>query len=257
MQKCSSLSGPFLRLRALRPSVLRLSSILVLATVFLMDYSTAMAEARYSSYASTPIDFIFSLSNADLDLSTPNTEYPVSLEKISVSVFNTLDPQLQLGFLAGQSYLSLSNDAATAGMHLSGYHVGLAIRGCFGGHNSGNYSSSNPQVKLQVTYLYQETKDTLEAQSATLSWHELTADASVKLNISQRFGIILGGSYSDLDAQRRATGDINETVKLNLDPGTQSRLALELRTPPNGRVSLVFRRGAYDGITLNFARQFR
>lgn len=207
-----------------------------------------MAEARYADYASTPIDFIFSLSNADLTLSTPNTEYPASLEKISISVFNTLDPQFQLGFLAGQSYLSLGNDAATAGMHLSGYHAGLAVRGNYG---------SNPQIKLQISYLYQETKDTLETQSATLSWHELSADASVKLNIGQRLGIILGGSYSDLKAQRRATGDINETVKLSLDPGAQSRLALELRTPPNGRVNLVFHRGAYEGVTLNFARQFR
>lgn len=249
MQMHASLPGPFLRLR-----VLRLSSILVLAAAFLMDFSTAMAETRYSGYtgmgyASTPIDFIFSLSNADLTLRAPNTEYPVSLEKISISIFNTLDPQLQLGFLAGQSYLSLSDDAATAGMHLSGYHAGLAVRSYYGG--------GNPQIKLQITYLYQETKDTLEAQSATLSWHELTADASIKLNFSQRFGIILGGSYSDFDAQRRATGDINETVKLNLDPGAQGRLELELRTPPNGRVSLVLSRGAYDGVTLNFARQFR
>jgi hypothetical protein len=215
-----------------------------------------MAEARYAGYASTPIDFIFSLSNTDLTLSTPNTEFPASLEKISISVFNTLDPQLQLGFIAGQSYLSLGNDAATAGMRLSGYHAGLAVRGNYGGNSVSNYSS-NPQINLQISYLYQETKDTLEARSATLSWHELSADASVKLNIGQRLGIILGGSYSDLKAQRRATGDINETIKLNLAPGVQSRLALELRTPPNGRVSLVFHRGAYEGVTLNFARRFR
>ena len=207
-----------------------------------------MAETRYFGHASTPIDFIFSLSNADLTLSTPNAKYPASLEKISISVFNTAEPHTQLGFLAGQSYLSSSNDNATAGMHLSGYHAGLAVRGYFG---------SNPQVKLQTSYLYQETRGARKTQSTTVSWHELSAAASIKLNFSQQFGIILGGGYSSIDAQRRATGDINETIRLNLDSGRQTRLELELRTPPNGRVSLAFRRGAYDGITLNFARHFR
>jgi hypothetical protein len=209
--------------------------------------SAALAASPYSGFYQPPIDFSLSFYSADLTLRAHNQDYPVTLERLSVAVYEADTPHLQFGFLTGSSYLSLDADSVSAGLHPSGYHIGLALRGAVG---------SNPQLGFQANYVFQEVKDEIDSQSVSLRWHEWLVGANARITLGQRLGFIVGGGYVGLDARRQATGDINDTLKLQLASDSVGRLELEWQVPPGGRISLALRRGAYDDITFNFARKF-
>ena len=211
------------------------------------SYNNTDNSAYNSSRYDYPIDFSLTFSNSDIDLHEGNTHYPVSLDRISISVFSLEEEHIQFGFITGSSNLSLDNDTAVAGMSLNGYHTGLAVRGQYG---------RNPQLGFHADYRYQETRHETPTQSAILSWHEWTIAATGKLTFGQHLRVMLGWAYSDVKARRRARGDINDTLNIELDSAPHARFGLEWLTGTDGVVSIALQRGAYDTVAFNFARAF-
>jgi hypothetical protein len=221
-----------------------------------IDPVTASADSAQGSFSSNtynstrydyPIDFALTFSNSDIDLREGNSHYPVSLDRISISVFALEEEHIQFGFITGSSNLSLDNDSVVAGMSLNGYHTGLAVRGQYG---------HNPQLGFHADYRYQETRNETTTQSATLSWHEWTIAATGKLTFGQHLRVMLGGAYNDVKARRRARGDINDTLSMELDSAPHAQFGLEWLTGAGGRVSFALQRGAYDTVAFNFVRAF-
>jgi hypothetical protein len=216
-------------------------------SLLLLVLPQLLVASPYTEYGQSPIDFSLSLYSADLTLQAHKQDYPLTLERISISVFEAASPRLQFGFLTGSSYLSLDNDSVSTGFNPAGYHIGLAMRGRLG---------SNPQLGFDANYVFQDTRDETDSQSVTLRWREWLVEASARVTLGQQLGIIVGGGYVGLDGQRRARGTINDNLTLELASDSIGRLELEWRVPPGGHISLAFRRGAYDDITFNFARRF-
>jgi len=222
-----------------------LAYVLILPTLGLP--SAVLAASPYAGYDQAPIDFSLSFYSADLTLRAHNQDYPVTLERLSVAIYEADTPHLQFGFLTGSSYLSLDEDSVSAGLHPSGYHIGLALRGAVG---------NNPQLGFHANYVFQEVRDETDSQTVTVRWHEWLVEANAHISLGQQLGFIVGGGYVGLDARRHATGDINDTLNLQLASDSLGRLELEWRVPPGGRISLTLRRGAYDDVSFNFARKF-
>jgi hypothetical protein len=195
----------------------------------------------------TGLDFSLLLTRNEMDLEHDTVTLPVTLKHLGIVVFETVDPHLQYGFLTGSSAFDVENDSATAGLSLSGYHLGIALRGHYG---------HNPQLQWQAHYVYQETRHKTEARTLSMNGFEWEGRADLRLGLGPRWALLLGGAYRGLDVERRATGDINETRSLELDESLEGRLGIELVSPPNGRVRLTLRRGAYHGLTLGFSRGF-
>lgn len=227
---------------------LRRSSRSVLGTAMLLLSPTISAATSPYSGFSSPIDFSLSLINSDIDLQSQDATVPVSLERISISIYTIEEPWAQLGFITGSSYLSTRDDPVTAGMNLSGYHAGLALRSTFG---------NNPVIGFHANYLYQETKDELANQAVTLSWHEWTVGLTGKIILGQRLGLSAGWNYHALKARRRASGDINDTQSMDLDSGAHSLLELEWIVQPGGRVGLILQSGNDQRTEFRFAQTFR
>ena len=219
----------------------------LLALSLLLSVSGFTQAAYYPSFHS-PFDFSLRLSKTDLELQADGVKQAVSLDRVSFVVFTLIEPQVQFGFITGSSNLSVDDDPATAGMHLSGYHAGLAMRSHIG---------SNPQLGLHANYLYQETKDETTTQSATLSWHEWQAGINGRLILGQQLELSAGWTHADVDARRRASGTINETKSLALKSTSQTNLGIAWLTRDGGRVGLSLQRGSYQQVEFGFSRQFR
>jgi hypothetical protein len=210
-------------------------------------YNTVYNDSYNSARYDYPIDFALTLSNSDIDLHEGNTHYPVSLDRISISVFSLEQEPIQFGFITGSSNLSLDNDTAVAGMSLNGYHTGLAVRGHYG---------RNPQFGFHADYRYQETRHETPTPSAILSWYEWTIAATGKVTFGEHLRVMLGWAYSGVKARRHARGDINDTLNIELDSAPHAHFGLEWLTGTDGVVSIALQRGAYDTVAFNFVRAF-
>lgn len=210
-------------------------------------YNTVDNDSYTSARYDYPIDFALTFSNSDIDLREGNSHYPVALDRISISVFALEEEHIQFGFITGSSNLSLDNDSAVAGMSLNGYHTGLAVRGHYG---------HNPQFGFHADYRYQETRHETATQSAILSWHEWTIAATGKVTFGEHLRVMLGGAYNGVKAHRRAQGDINNALNIELDSAPHAQFGLEWLTGASGRVSFALQRGAYDTVAFNFVRAF-
>lgn len=199
------------------------------------------------SAGASSLDFALLLTRNELELKDASVTYPATLKHLGIAVFETVDPHLQYGFITGSSAFDLENDTATAGLSPSGYHLGIALRGHYG---------HIPQLQWQAQYRYLDTRHKTEARKVTLNGYEWEGRLDLRLGLGPQWALLLGGAYRGLDVERRVSGDINETRNLDLDQSAEARLGIELMSPPDGRVRLTIRRGAYDGLTLAFSRGF-
>jgi len=209
---------------------------------------STVAEAAYFPDFRKPFDFSLLLSNSDIDLHTGSNSHRVSLDRISIEIFTLIEPRIQLGFTSGSSNLSLDNDPLSTGRSFNGYHAGLLVRSTLG---------RNPQIGFHANYTYQETKNETAGQKMTFNWHEWVAGVSGKIAFAQQLALSIGWTYHNVDANRRATGDIYQTQNMKLASGPQGRLEIAWLDRSDGHVSLAIQRGSYQQIAFRFSRKFR
>lgn len=214
--------------------------------------ASAFAQAADYPDFTEPFNFSLLLSNSRVDLQTGNNNQHVSLDRVSIAVLTLIEPQVQFGFIGGSSNLSIDNDPAAAGMNLSGYHAGLLMRSTL--HN---ILISNLKIVFDANYIYQETKDETVNQMATLRWHEWATSISAKITLGQQLELGVGWEYNEVDAQRRSTGNINETQSLKLRSSSQGKLEATWLASNGGHVDLTVQRGSYQQIEFRFSQNFK
>lgn len=225
--------------------------------------ATSTAAAPGYSPNQMPFELTLSLNNSDIELQGENRTILASMDRVGILVFAEAAPNLQFGFLVGSSYLSLDNDPVTAGQSLSGYYAGLALRSAFG---------TNPQIGFHANYIYQETDDETTApvttqptdpptsaviQTYTLRWDEWAAGVSGKILLGQQVVLSAGWTYLDVDAQRRASGNINSTQRMELKSTSQGQVGITWLVSSGGQVGLMLQRGSYEQVTFTFSQKFK
>ncbi len=240
--------------RRFRPRCIIVLAISALSA--LSYHHSALADTLYSSFnnnfsnhysSNSPVDFSLSFSRADLDLESGNVVYPTTQNRISAIWVNRISANLNIGLIIGTNYISLDNDAATAGLSLNGNHIGFSVNEIFG---------NNLQIGLRAYYIYQQATGENTLRTASLTWHEWLAEATLRLRLGKHWAIIAGGGLTGLNVDRRVKGDINETIRMELANDVQGRIAVEILTAPADRIRLTLNRGAFDGFQLTFAHAF-
>lgn len=245
--------------RWLRPQWLRPQCFITLAISALSAlcyHHDALADTRYSGFNNnfrnhsnnqSPIDFSLSFSRTDLDLVSNKITYPVRQSRISANIVNRVSANLNIGLIIGSNFLSLNNDIATAGLSLSGSHIGFAVNSTFG---------KELQLGLYASYIYQDARGENTLRIASLTWHEWLAEATLRLRLGSQWALMAGAGFMGLDTERRISGDINETIRMKLAENVQGKLAIEILTAPADRIRLTLNRGAVNGLQLSFAHAF-
>jgi len=221
----------------------------------LYDHS-AFADTHYSSFNNnfsnhssndSPVNFSLSFSVTDLNLDSGNASYSVEQSRISAFLVDRVSANLNIGLIVGSNFTSLNNDVATAGFSLNGNHIGFSINQIFG---------KNLQPGLHAYYIYQQATGENALRSASLTWHEWLAEATLRARLSNRWAIIAGGGVISLKADRRVSGDINETIRMKLANSFQGKIAIELLTAPDDQIRLTVNRGAFNNSQLTFSHAF-
>ena len=219
-------------------------------------HQNAIAETHYSTSSNSlnndfnyrsPVDFSLSFSRTDLNLESNNVTSPLIQNRASALFVSRVSDNLNIGLIIGSNYTSLDNDPATSGLSLNGNHFGFSVNQIFG---------NNLQIGLYAYYIYQQAKGENTLRTASLTWHEWLAEATLRLRLGNHWAIIAGGGVTSIDTDRRVSGDINETIRFKLANEFQGRMAIEIHTAPADRIRLTVNRGALDGVELSFAHAF-
>jgi len=210
-------------------------------------YSSSNNSSSNYSSNNSPLNFSLSFSVTDLNLDSGNVSYSIEQSRISALLVDRVSDNLNIGLIVGSNFSSLNYDAATAGISLNGNHIGFSINQTFG---------NNLQPGLHAYYIYQQANGENTLRTASLTWHEWFAEATLRVHLSNHWAIIAGGGVINLKADRRVSGDINETVRMNLDNNFQGKIAIELHTAPDDQIRLTVNRGAFDSSQLSFSHAF-
>lgn len=217
---------------------------LLLSALLMLLTSTRFALAESTT---SGLDFSLQLSRIDLRLEAAGITYPVDLKRINVLMFEESPTNIDLGLMLGNSYLSLEQDGPSAGLSLNGFHLGLIGRRAFG---------NNPRFNLQGHILYQKLQDVTPSTTVTLDWFEWQLASSLRLALNRDWGLILGAGYTGIDADRRVSGSINQTLGMSLKKPLHGELGIEMLSAGGGRVRLTGYGGGQQGLSLDFARRF-
>ena len=195
----------------------------------------------------TTLDFSLRLSRDRFTLKSGEANFDIRQNRIGVEVFNTENRRLQYGLLTGASYLSQDDDALSAGAELKGFHLGLALR---------THIGKQPRLTAQAYYLYQEARHEEENRNLTWNNYEWGTQASLEFILNRYSWLTLGALYHELDAERRVSGDVQDTENLLLREKATAYMTLEIPAAPDGRIGFSLRRGGQEGISLIFSRGF-
>jgi hypothetical protein len=193
------------------------------------------------------VNFSLSFSGTDVNLDSSSVSYSIEQTRISALLVDRVSNNLNIGLIVGSNFTSLNNDTATAGFTLSGNHIGFSIDQVFG---------NNLQPGLHAYYIYQQANGESALRTASLTWHEWLAEATLRVRLSHHWAIIAGGGVISLKADRRVSGDINETIRMKLANNFQGKIAIELLTAPDDQIRLTVNRGAFDSSQLSFSHAF-
>ena len=209
-----------------KKNLLSLLCITINTLALFCFHQNAIAGTRYSNVNNnnidqTPVDFSLSFSRTDMDAESNNIIYPIVQNRISAILVNKISTSLKIGLIIGSNHTTLDNDAPTAGLSLNGNHFGFSVNEIFGKHL---------QIGLHAYYIYQQATGENALRTASLTWHEWLAEATLRVSLGNNWAIIAGGGITGLDVDRRVSGDINETIRMELANDAQGRLAVEVFT---------------------------
>jgi hypothetical protein len=166
--------------------------------------------------------------------------------RLGISVWQTQWPWLQPGLTAGVGWISQSGDPATAGYSLSGEWVGLQLR-------SRVPLGGGLDLVGQAAWVYHQADGEENDAAVELSWY----DTEARLGLAARFDRLTleaGGSWRDVDGERRLPGLETLTFETENDVGAYAGVALWV--DPTGYVSVTAETGTREAVRVQFARQF-
>jgi hypothetical protein len=203
--------------------------------------------AQGQSPGSATLDFSLDLWRARSTLVNGGSAYPADLTGISVTLLEPVSPGLEMGLILGEGFLSLDNDAPSAGLSLSGLQLGLLARQGYG---------DNPQLQWQAQLLFQRLRDSTPSSEVTVDWYQWRFQPRLRYGLGPRWGLILSAAYSGVNVERRVTGSLNHSLNLDLQDPLHGELEAEILTAGDGRVGLALVGGGQKGLRLSFARRF-
>lgn len=168
--------------------------------------------------------------------------------RLNVFLIEQLHPSLALSLNGGPVLLTQHHNPDTAGMDLTGFHIGVAAHA--------EWFRQQPfGLAATVGYDYQYTDDRLDDRKARLELHAAQVELAALARLpSTRFQL---GVYAlHLDGDETISGPINSNRAIKADRPFGGFLQADFQIDWTGRISLRVDGGSKQAVGLTFARQF-
>jgi hypothetical protein len=170
------------------------------------------------------------------------------INRVGVHIRDHVAEGLWVGLHGGYLGLTQSDNPATRGMSLAGWHLGTSVRWRF-------LDAENLSLSLLGQYTYNEADDGVGGQNAAYDWHEYGGGLETAVRLD-RVQLRLGIDYLAVDGDERTRGLIRDTRSISEDDPISARAALDLWVDATGRITFQVEAGGRRGAGIWFARQF-
>ena len=159
-----------------------------------------------------------------------------------------VQPWLSLNLNGGPVLLTQRGNPATAGMDLTGYHIGVGARAEW-------FRQQPLGLAAGVSYDYLRVDDELDERETTITLHEARGElaALVRTSFMQ---LQLGGYALYLDGDETTSGPVASSSDIEADKTFGGFAQADFRVDWTGRISLRLEAGASQAASLTFARRF-
>jgi hypothetical protein len=198
---------------------------------------------------SKSLDFSLRFTSAEAPLNYGNQTYDTTSRWIGVSWREKTSERVTLGMYGGYAYVTQTNNPATAGIQLDGYHVGFSLHGII-------LSSQHASLFYSVAYTYQKVDHKSGMQTVTIDWSEPQAQLGAIIALTKRLRLFGGGSYGSIDGQERASGTITHTTDISRDSRAGGFLGLDWNVDPDGYVGVEASAGLTRSGEIYFKRSY-
>lgn len=174
--------------------------------------------------------------------------------RLTFMLAEEVQPWLTLNLHGGPVLLTARNNPATAGMDLTGYHIGVGARAeWFRQHPLG--------LTAGASYNYQQVDDEIEIDSGggerktTITLHESRGELAALIR-TPAVRLQLGGYALYLDGDQTTSGPTASSSDIKADQSFGGFAQADFRVDWTGRISLRLEAGTRQAASLTFARHF-
>jgi hypothetical protein len=206
------------------------------------------AEDRIHPY-DRPLDFTLTLSHHTLDLAYNGSNVDTAIDRASLSWRERYGERLQLGLIGGYTSLSQTNNAATSGHDLNGYHAGLSL-------NVDLWRTDRANSFFEALWLYQKVDHDSGSQRVEIVTYEPRARVGVGLALAPQIWSYAGVRYGAINGEQRQSGQITGTNKIKEARKTGGFAGFELRLEGDGYVGIAAESGVDRVFSIYFGRRY-
>ena len=195
-----------------------------------------------------PLDFSLYLSRTKTDIDYPTAPVSTRIDRIGIHWRERYQPLL-LGLIGGASYVTQTQNIPTAGLELSGYHVGVTFE-------IEMLKIDSLRVSLGGAYLYERVKEERGNDHIVLAWRLPTAQLLAQWRVTPAWELYGGPHYGYLDGEERLRGATNLTQDIERRADTGGIAGIRLNLDDAGYVTLEGNSGATRSVALYFGRRY-
>lgn len=168
--------------------------------------------------------------------------------RLKIFLVEQLQPGLALSLHGGPVLLTPARNPDTAGMELSGFHVGVGAQA--------EWFRQQPfGLSAAFDYTYQQTDDKQADRQAKISLHTAQAELAALARLPPA-RLQLGIYALHLDGDETISGPVHHSRSLKAKRSLGGFLQTDLQVDWSGRISLRLEGGAQQAVGLTFARYF-
>ncbi|MGE3480959.1 MAG: hypothetical protein AB7K73_06065 [Gammaproteobacteria bacterium] len=170
-------------------------------------------------------------------------------DRIGIRFSERVSGHLVLGLQGGIVTADMAGQALTGGMDLTGNFLGMDLSGTI-------LAGGRWNLDYRMGLAYQTAKDESDGLRIELDWLESALSFTLGLAITDAVSIYAGSRFRKLELDQRASGDINETTEFAEQDRVDALAGVVLEVDPGGFIEMAVHRGAGDGFTLEFSREY-
>lgn len=207
------------------------------------------ADDRAHPYADRPLNFSLTLSTRSYDLDYGGSTIDTSVDRVTASWRERYGERLQLGFFGGPAYLTQTNNTATSGHELNGYHAGLSL-------DIDLWRARSMDAFFSAVWLYQKVDHDASGQRVTIATSEPGVRLGTGVSVVPNLRFHGGFRYGGIRGEQRLSGTMNETRTVRESRQGGGFAGIELTLDRDGYVGLDAHSGTDRGVGISFGRYF-
>lgn len=211
--------------------------------------ASACADDTALRHYDRPLDFSLALIHGTSDLDYGNTAVDTSFDRITLAWRERYGERLQLGLLGGPTRLTQSNNPATSGRELAGYHAGVSL-------DVDLARTNRFDAFFSANWIYQQVDDSNGTQKVVVNTREPNAQLGAGLTVGAGGRFYGGVRYSAINGEQRLSGTIDETRTIKETRRSGGFAGFEQTLEEDGYIGLAAQTGSNRTVSIYFGRHF-